>query len=127
MSNEKRPTKVEFFTEEPPPEPEKPVVPVAAKPDDGTPAASPTIALGGVQKELVVAQNVPDLDDPGVLLRRLTGKMAAEFKGSMTGEQLAQEAERDRHNAHVGAERMIDLEQRRQRREAQGKPRNKRG
>lgn len=114
MSNEKL-TKAEFFIDEPPP-----VLPV---PQTTAAAASsdPTIAIAGVGQQLIIADKVPDRDDPSVLLRSLTGRLAAAVGGPMTGEQLAQEAERSRHNAHVSAEGMIDRERRRQR-QAKGKP-----
>lgn len=127
----KKPASIEIFVDEPPPDPPETPESIKARAEAAkasepeAPIASRTIAIAGVERQLVISDKVPAADDPGALLRQLTGQLASSFGGPSTGEQLAQEAERERHNAHIGAERMIDLEQRRQRREAQGKSRHK--
>lgn len=100
-------------------------------PTQAAAAPAPAPAAPGIDlprgQGLVIAQNVPEADDPGALLRQLTSGMPA---GAMRPGEIADTAERERHNAHVELERMIDLEQRRKRRAAQsqggGKPKRKR-
>jgi hypothetical protein len=150
MSQDKKPYEPEFFIEETRPDPalkqlenelkrpDAPSTPPALAPapvvDEGPSIDIHIVEMkprdgGGAgidlprQQGLVVAQDVPAADDPGALLRQLTSSMPA---GRLRPEEMAREAETTRHNAHVEALRMINLDQRRARREAQGKPRKKR-
>ena len=65
------------------------------------------------EQKLVMSKEVPTEDDPSAILSRLIGSMPP---GAMRPAEMLSEAERARHNAHVTAMRMVDLEKRRQRR-----------
>ena len=84
----------EFFVDPPPPggRPKKIVKPVEKAPE--TP-------------QVEIASQVPDLDDPSVLLRQLGG------------DELARDAEIATKNAHLDAVRMMELARRKARQEAE--------
>lgn len=113
--------RAEFFVGDVPP----PVVKQVKK--EIEPAATDASIDLPHNKQLVVAQDVPMEDDPSALLRQLTAGMPP---GAMRSDEIADEANRARHNAHIDLLRMTDAEQRRQRRtrlaEERGKQKHKR-
>jgi len=114
--------RAEFFVGDVPP----PIVKQVKKAIEEPAATDDSIDLPR-NKQLVVAHDVPMEDDPGALLRQLTAGMPP---GAMRPDEIADEANRARHNAHIDLLRMTDAEQRRQRRaklaEERGKQKRKR-
>lgn len=126
-----RPAHIEFFIptgETPKVEVEKilppdPATELPAPQEERSAASQLIVPKRSAKEELDALLGGPMDDDPETLLEGLIGSIPrlSDEKDLPTPADLAREARAARHNTHVTAKRMIDLENRRQKREKRGK------